>query len=129
MTDITDTGLGEIKELKNLQTLDLTRTLITSAGLKELKGLKDLRLLRLSAKVTTDTVHLDQTEDEAGQYATFTFKITHAVEAAMKGNKSLKQLDIAFVPRGGVAKGRFEERKPTATIHISRAEIGLESLE
>jgi tyrosinase len=57
-----------------------------------------------------------------------TFKITRAVEAAMKGSKALDQLNVVFVPRGGEIDGRPEERRPTTTIRIGRAEIGLEQL-
>src|SRR5262249_42074159 len=42
-TKITDAGLKELKELKNLQKVVLFRTAITDTGLKELKELKNLR--------------------------------------------------------------------------------------
>jgi len=59
----------------------------------------------------------------------FTYKITGALQAATKAAGSLKDLDVAFVPRGALLKGRPDERHPTATIKIGRAEIGLQRLE
>ncbi len=37
-TDVTDSGLKEIKELKNLQVLEIGFTRVTDAGAKELKA-------------------------------------------------------------------------------------------
>jgi len=50
---VTDAGLKELKELKSLQTLDLSETKVTDAGLKELKEIKSLQTLYLwNTKVT-----------------------------------------------------------------------------
>src|SRR5438874_12707779 len=52
-TKITDAGLKELNELKNLVVLDLDNTVVTDAGLKELKELKSLKVLSLGdAKIT-----------------------------------------------------------------------------
>ena len=59
---------------------------------------------------------------------TVTFEINHALEAAMKESKAVEQLNVAFVPRSGLINGRPEERRPTATIRIGKAEIGLQRL-
>ena len=53
-TRITDAGLKELAELKNLQWLDLRETKITDAGLKELAELKNLQWLDLSSTKITD---------------------------------------------------------------------------
>src|SRR5215475_10522525 len=53
-TKITDAGLKELKELKNLQEVVLFRTAITDAGLKELKELKSLQWLHLGFTKITD---------------------------------------------------------------------------
>ena len=55
---MTDAGLKELADLKNLTTLNLAGTQVTDAGLKELTGLKNLSELDLSgvAKVTRDGV-------------------------------------------------------------------------
>jgi Leucine-rich repeat (LRR) protein len=45
---VTDAGLKELKELKNLRTLILTRCKVTDAGLKELNAFKNLQWLDLT---------------------------------------------------------------------------------
>ena len=56
-TGVTDAGLKELKDLKQLTTLYLNMTGVTDAGLKELKDLKQLTSLILTAtKVTDDGV-------------------------------------------------------------------------
>ena len=58
--EITDAGLVHLKELTNLQHLDLGATKITDAGLVHLKGLTVLRTLDLASTRITDAglVHL-----------------------------------------------------------------------
>jgi len=51
---ITDAALKHLKELKGLQTLNLSDTMITDASLKELKALKDLQELDLRNTKITD---------------------------------------------------------------------------
>src|SRR5436853_4410565 len=46
-TQVTDVGLQELKDLKQLTTLILTGAQVTDAGLKELKDLKQLTTLNL----------------------------------------------------------------------------------
>src|SRR5262249_47050285 len=53
-TKVTDAGLKELKELKNLRELNLGDTQVTGAGLKELKELKNLQGLDLSYGEVTD---------------------------------------------------------------------------
>jgi len=54
---VTDAGLKELKDLKQLASLDLAHTGVTDAGLKELKDLKQLTSLYLGGtKVTDDGV-------------------------------------------------------------------------
>jgi Leucine-rich repeat (LRR) protein len=53
-TRVTDAGLKELKEFKNLETLYLSRTMVTDAGLKELKELEHLPMLFLSNTKVTD---------------------------------------------------------------------------
>jgi hypothetical protein len=66
---------------------------------------------------------------EVDRLPSFTFKISVALEATTKAAGSLKNLDVILVPRGALLKGRPDERRPTATIRIGRAEIGLERRE
>jgi hypothetical protein len=51
---ITDAGLKELAALKNLQWLDLSDTQVTDAGLKELAALKNLQTLNLGYTRITD---------------------------------------------------------------------------
>ncbi|HKB38219.1 MAG TPA: hypothetical protein VKD72_17355, partial [Gemmataceae bacterium] len=53
-TKVTDAGLKELKELKNLRTLNLGGTGITDAGLKKLKEFKSLQGLNLMDTKVTD---------------------------------------------------------------------------
>ena len=53
-TAMTDAGMKELKEFKNLQTLGLGGTQVTDAGMKELKDLKNLRVLGLNGTQVTD---------------------------------------------------------------------------
>ena len=53
-TKVTDAGLKELKDLKQLTSLDLTWTWGTAAVLKELKDLKQLTSLDLSGTGVTD---------------------------------------------------------------------------
>jgi internalin A len=51
---VTDTGLKELKEFKQLTLLDLGHTLVTDAGMKELKEFKHLAYLKLADTLVTD---------------------------------------------------------------------------
>ena len=53
-TEVTDTGLENIKGLGELQTLNLWATKITDTGLENLKGLSQLRTLDLGETKITD---------------------------------------------------------------------------
>jgi hypothetical protein len=61
-TQLTDAGLERIKDMRRLETLELTGTEITDAGLEHLKGLPNLRQLWLAdTRVTKEGVkHLQQ---------------------------------------------------------------------
>src|SRR5271170_1713675 len=53
-TQVTDAGLKDLKELKNLTLLNLGFTQVTDAGLKDLKELKNLTSLNLQDTKVTD---------------------------------------------------------------------------
>ena len=53
-TQVTDTGLGQLKGLTSLELLDLGNTQVTDAGLEDLKGLTGLEGLDLSCTQVTD---------------------------------------------------------------------------
>src|SRR5262249_178549 len=54
--EVTDAGLKQLRDLKNLQSLLRRNTDITDAGLKELAALKKLTRLSLSIPVTDTTL-------------------------------------------------------------------------
>jgi len=54
LTKVTDADLKELKELKSLQGLRLGDTKVTDAGLKELKEVKSLQWLELGGLQVTD---------------------------------------------------------------------------
>jgi internalin A len=51
---VTDAGLKELRDFKRLHTLDLSATAVTDAGLRELKDCKGLRTLYLRETKVTD---------------------------------------------------------------------------
>lgn len=51
---MTDAGLAHIRELTNLQALDLAGTQVSDDGLAYLRGLKNLQFLYLSGTQVTD---------------------------------------------------------------------------
>jgi hypothetical protein len=53
-TQVTDEGMKDLKELRNLSSLVLRRTQVTDSGLKELKELKCLSMLDLCGTPVTD---------------------------------------------------------------------------
>jgi len=54
-TPILDAGLTQLKDLKNLTELCLNGTMLTDAGLENLKGLQRLQMLRIQNTKVTDT--------------------------------------------------------------------------
>jgi internalin A len=55
---VTDAGLKELADLKNLTTLSLFGTQVSDAGLKELSGLKNLTTLDLDSTQVTGVAEL-----------------------------------------------------------------------
>ena len=54
-TSVTDKGLGRLKGLARLQSLELKAVPVTDGGMEDLKGLTSLRSLRVSGTKVTDT--------------------------------------------------------------------------
>src|SRR5438094_747126 len=96
-TQVTDAGLKELKDFKQLTTLDLTFTRVTAAGLKELKELKQLTSLYIDGGKVTDAGmkelrHLTQLTSLYLGGAQF----TDAGLNELKDLKQLTSLDIQF---------------------------------
>jgi mono/diheme cytochrome c family protein len=98
-TQVTDAGLAQIKDLKNLRRLHLEKTGITDAGLVHLKGLTELRYLNLYGTKVTDAglEHLKGLKNLQKLYLWQT-EVTDAGEKAFK--EAMPNVDIN---RGWVA--------------------------
>ena len=123
---VSDAGLAHLKQLENLQHLDLNGTQITDAGLAELKTLKNLQklLIGYNEKMTgtglaelkdlknlqhLDLIHCGITDDGAKRLAklqslkTIDLRGTKITDAGLKELKSLlnlKELNLCLVPGG-----------------------------
>ena len=100
-TQVTDAGLKELAELKNLQALDLSQNnLVTDAGLKELAGLKSLQKLTLH-----DT------------------KVTDAGLKELAGLKNLQTLDLSRTKVTGVRLKELAGLKNLQTLYVYDAPV------
>jgi Leucine Rich repeat len=90
MTRVTDAGLKELVELTGLQKLCLGHTPVTDAGLKELKALKGLRTLYLYSTAVTDA-GLKELKDLKG-LQDLDLTATPVTDAGLKELKELKCL-------------------------------------
>lgn len=93
-TKVTDTGLEQIKGLKNLRRLHLEKTNITDAGLAHLSGLAELRYLNL--------------------YGT---KVSDAGLAHLKGLKNLEKLYLWQTEVTDAGAKALKEALPNITIN------------
>ena len=89
-TKVTDAGLKELKDLKNLTTLSLYSTQVTDAGLKELKELKTLSSLNLASTKVTDTGLKELKEIKT--LSSLDLSYTKVTDAGLKELKDLKNL-------------------------------------
>jgi hypothetical protein len=81
-TKLTDLGVKELKELKQLTRLMLSDTPVTDAGLKDLKELKQLTTLYLGSCKVTDTGLKDL--KELKQLTTLGLRGTQVTDAGVK---------------------------------------------
>jgi Leucine-rich repeat (LRR) protein len=148
---LTDAGLKELKDFKNLKYLNLSQDNVTEAGLKELKGLKHLRTLVLSNTHVmgewTDGVlrtlreigllhALREAQLEGGQrpsgpdevfvlYLSGYDKMTDAGLKELKDLKNLQMLDLARTKVTGVG---LKEFKNLQTLDLSNTQVSEEGL-
>ena len=87
---VTDAGLKELKDLKQLTALNLGNTQVTDAGLKELKDLKQLTYLDLGSTKVTDA-GLKELKD-LKQLTTLHLAYTQVTDAGLKELEDVKQL-------------------------------------
>jgi internalin A len=97
-TKVADAGLKDLQGLKNLSTLSLVNTKVTDAGLKELKDLKNLATLGIGNSTdegVTDEGVTDAGLNELKELKNLTELIlfgTHVTDAGLRELKGLKNL-------------------------------------
>ena len=94
VASVTDQGLKELEDLKNLTALDLGHTQVTDAGLKELKDLTLLNLLSLEATNVTDAGMKNLKGFR--NLTTLCLYDTQVTDAGLKDLKNLKNLTQYF---------------------------------
>ena len=110
-TSITDAGLKDLIELKDLKSLDLGNTKITDAGLKELKTLKSLQRLQIHNTEITD-VGLKELSDIKSLVA-INISRTRITDVGLKEliqNQNLTELDLF---KTKITEGGLKELKET----------------
>ena len=114
---VTDAGLKELKDLKQLNTLDLYGTPVTDAGLKELADLKQLTTLNLSGTQVTNA-GLKELKDLK---QLTTLKLRNVTDAGLAELKDLKQLTSLNLGATGVtADGVADLQKALPGCKIGR---------
>jgi hypothetical protein len=102
-TEVTDKGLKQLAELKNLATLDLQDTKVSDKGLKELAGLEKFTLLRLSEAQLSD----------ANLRVLREIGLLHCLSQASAGRdkrpKSVEEVDALALCRGPVTDAGLRE--------------------
>ena len=93
-SSVTDGRLVHLKELRNLESLDLSSTRVTDAGLVHLKGLTNLQELTLDRTQVTDTglVHLTRLNNLETLW--LPIFVTDAGLVHLKGLTNLKDLTL-----------------------------------
>jgi hypothetical protein len=117
-TQVTDAGLKELKDLKQLHFLDLRGTKVTDTGLKELKGLTQLRVLRLGGFGLVTDAGLKELKglkqlEELHLNAT---KVTDAGLKELKGLTQLEELRLGFTRVTGVGVADLKKALPKCKI-------------
>ena len=118
-TQVTDADLKHLRGLTNLKRLYLDNTQLTDAGLLHLKGLTNLEELGLGATRVTDVglMYLKQLP----QLKIIYLGNTRVTDAGLEHLKGLTKLDLLSVERTEVtAKGRamFQESLPNCLIEF-----------
>jgi RNA polymerase sigma factor (sigma-70 family) len=108
-TEVTDAGLKELKDLKQLIVLYLWQTQVTDAGLKELKNFKLLAGLNLDHTKVTDA-GLKELKG-LKQLADLSLRQTQVTDAGLKELKDLKQLKGLELPSTKVTDAELKELK------------------
>ena len=106
-SSVTDAGLAHLKELNGLQSLDLTQTRVTDAGLAHLKELKSLQTLDLRRTPVTDAgvAHLKELKG-LQTLSLLNTRVTDAGLPHLKELEGLQRLDLMStrVTDAGVAE-------------------------
>jgi internalin A len=110
---VTDAGLAELREFKNLESLELAGTKVTDAGLAELKQLPRLQTLSLWGTAVTDA-SLTRLKD-LPRLQTLGLVKTKVTDAGLKdlpGFATLKSLDVSYTAVTAAGVKQLEEARP-----------------
>jgi hypothetical protein len=123
-TEVTDDGLKELSNLRNLTTLNLSRTNVTDAGLKELANLKNLTTLYLhETKVTNVGMK------ELAKLKNLTVlnlgdtKVTDAGVKELANLKSLTTLDLSHTEVTDAGLKELANLKNLTTLNLSFTKV------
>jgi internalin A len=124
-TKVTDAGLKELKELKQLTSLNLGATKVTAAGVKELKELKQLTSLDLTWTWGTAAV-LKELKDFK-QLTSLNLAAGGVTNASLKELKDLKQLTSLNLNFTGVTDAGMKELadlKQLTSLNLGNTDVG-----
>ncbi len=138
-SEVTDAGLNELKELKNLTELSLFNTNVTDAGLKELKDLKNLVRLDLgSTSIIGIEVNgaplkhsrvtgagLTELKDlkKLSELSLFNTKVTDAGLKEIKELKNLTELNLGATYVTDVGMKDLKELRSLTTLDLSYTKV------
>jgi RNA polymerase sigma factor (sigma-70 family) len=120
LTQVTDAGVKELKELKYLNTLLIDGTQVTDAGMKELKDFKNLTTLFLADTKVTDAGMKEI--KELKNLMTLSLEKTKVTDAGLKELKELKNLSFLVLRNTEVTEEgvkQFKETLPKCSISVN----------
>ena len=131
-TQMSDAGLGHLKELKSLRSLDLLRTQVSDAGLVHLKELKSLTRIILNGTKVTDAglVHLKELKSLT-QFTLSNTQVSGAGLIHLKELKNLTLLNLNDTQVTGEGLVHLKELKGLLYLHLNGTKVsdaGLEHL-
>jgi serine/threonine protein kinase/Leucine-rich repeat (LRR) protein len=123
-TPVSDAGLVHFKDCKNLTELYLDETKLTNAGLMNFKGCKNLIILRLGFTPVTDSgVEVFKDCQKLTLLDLTSTKLTLADLDYFKDCKNLKFLSLAQTPVKDAALGNFKDCKDLVYLDLSGTQI------
>ena len=131
-TKVTDVGISNLKDLKNLQSLNLSWTQVTNTGLSNLKDLKNLQSLDLGGHMpkVTDAGLKNLKELKNLQSLSLHGNYTVTI-AGLEDLKSLRTLDLGATPANDADLKNLKELKNLQSLNLSYTDVtdgGLKAL-